>query len=205
MPHWCSNSIAFYQEDKENDRLRQLADDIRRYVNYKKKGSDRWIGALLEAKGVSTENMRCRAFVTDVTVFSDHVQLDMESAWRPLPTVHEKIAELYNLKQVYVAEEISDDLYVNTDLAGTYFGDRYVLDNCEVDEIKKEFGDISEYESALKHIELSDRYFSSLDKLISVCEDFHVELKTFEDVKEFLGKFGIKVCEYERDDSGYKE
>ena len=47
MPNWCSNSIAFYQEDGGNCLLEAFYTDIQKYQNYKDpetgKLSD-WVG-----------------------------------------------------------------------------------------------------------------------------------------------------------------
>ena len=205
MPNWCYNAVVFFQEDGNNDRLQLLIKDLKQYVNYKKSTSTGWIGALLEAKGLDITNITTRAFIVYMENFESHVQIELESAWRPMPTGYKKIAELYNLKYVYLAEEPSEDLHINTDVTGRYFTTRYVLKDFQMDEIKEEIGDVSKYEAELKSLKDGEKYFDSLDELTAACEGFQIEFKTFADVKAFLNKFGISMFEYERDDSAYRD
>lgn len=58
MPNWCSNSVAFYQEDGGNAVIGTFYADVQKYQNYKEpetgKVSD-WVDHWLQYNRVDTK------------------------------------------------------------------------------------------------------------------------------------------------------
>ena len=207
MANMCYNTIVFYQEDEKNDRLKLLMEDLEKYVDYQDSESEGYIGKLFEAKGIDVGNMNTRAFISYLEDFSDHIHMELESAWRPMPSIHEKIAEMYDLKQVYMAEEPGYKIYVNTDVEGSYFEVRYFF-SCskkDIDKINWENKDISVYKNVSNELLYEDGYFEDFEDLMKHFKGFNVEFDTLEGLNSFLSKFGLKAFEYESDDSCYKD
>ena len=86
MPNWCSNSIAFYQEDGGNAMAEAFYTDIQKYQDYKDpetgNASD-WVGHWLQSNRINTDNLYSRGFFTNCELNADHMRVDMETAWAP--------------------------------------------------------------------------------------------------------------------------
>ncbi|MBP2070769.1 hypothetical protein [Thermoanaerobacterium butyriciformans] len=48
-------------------------------------------------------------------------------AWKPMIDAYNKIADMYNLNFVVKAEEPGHEIYINTDITGKYFPERYIF------------------------------------------------------------------------------
>ena len=205
MPNWCYSTIAFYQEDEKNDRLELLYQDLEKYIDYQKKESSGWIGSLLKAKEVDTENLSCRAFICYLDCSDDYFKMDLKSAWVPMPTAYEKIAELYDLKMVYIAEEHGSTTYVNTDIEGRHFLTRYLLTKLVdiSDEIKEKMSTDSRYDDILKDLGKNIEYFETFEDVQSYFRD--VKFDTLDELNALLNRVDCNVFRFESDDSDYKD
>jgi hypothetical protein len=95
MANWCGNSIAFFQDDGGNMLVEAFYADIQKYMEYREPGTGRcsdWVGHWLEANRIDLDSIYSRGFFRDCELYSDHVLLDMETAWAPLPEVYDKMA-----------------------------------------------------------------------------------------------------------------
>ena len=155
MPNWCSNSIAFYQEDGGNAIIDALFADIQKYQNYKEPETGRyydWVGHWLESNRINTDTLYSRGFFTNCELHTDHVRIDMETAWAPLPEVWDIMAKKYDLSYVYIAEECGCEVYVNTDATGKFFTTRYMINCFDVDDLGLDINTMAEYEERLRDI-----------------------------------------------------
>ena len=199
MPNWCNNSIAFYQEDGENAVLEDFYADIEKYQNYKDPESGKhssWVGNWLIANKIDTENLYTRGFFTNIELNDDHVRVDMETAWGPLPEVWNLMAENYGLAYVYVAEECGCEVYVNTDAEGRFFPKRYILNYFDVDELELDAEIMAEYGERLREFGEETMYFDLWNDVAEAFETFGFSFADLESLNERLEIFNIQVYEY---------
>ena len=199
MPNWCSNSIAFYQEDGGNSMVEAFYADVQKYQNYTDpetgKASD-WVGHWLQSNRVDTNNLYTRGFFQNCELNGDHVRVDMETAWAPLPEVWDLMAEKYELAYVYISEECGCAVYVNTDYAGRFFSSRYLLNYFDVDDLELDAGTMVEYGERLREIGGETVYFDSWDEVLKTFEGFGFKADDVDALNERLERFGIRVYEY---------
>ncbi|MCL2698158.1 MAG: hypothetical protein FWE74_08770 [Oscillospiraceae bacterium] len=198
MPNWCNNSIAFYQEDGGNDLLEAFYTDIERYQNFTNvNGSlSNWCGHYLISNKIDTDEVYCRGFFTNCELYSDHVRIDMETAWGSLPEIYEKFAEKYGLSFVYIAEESGCEIYVNTDIEGRFFTDRYILDYFEVEGLELDAETMTEYGARLKTLAENTHYCESFEDVMKSFKDFGFFADNIESLNKHLEQFNITVHEY---------
>ena len=207
MPNWCSNSIAFYQEDGGSDRLAKFYADINRTYGLLRGGKPKhaespdWAGHFLKDHGVDVENLYTRGFLEYYEIEETHVRIDMETAWGPIPELYTEMAKVYDLKFVYCASEPGSEVYVNTDKEGRFFADRYMLDSFSVKDLEIDKKALSQYGEALKKIEDESQYFDSLEDLLEFFADFNFGATDFAGLKEKLGELDVKIYEYEGEEN----
>lgn len=111
--------------------------DIKKYQNFidpETQKESNWVGYFLKENRIDTDKIYSRGFLENCELNEDHVRVDCESAWQAIPTVWDLMAKKYNLSYVYISEEPSCEVYVNTDLAGRFFSTRYKIsyyDDCD--------------------------------------------------------------------------
>lgn len=139
MPNWCADHAAF-TSNRSNDlsSLFNLRQDLEQALETIQEGDDDWIGRLLRYKGANPADIYCRGFVQD---FSNEKEieskgiftLDLDSAWEPSFEVYEWIAKTYDLDYVLIAEEPGQEIFINTDVEGKIFNERYYIYNDDLD------------------------------------------------------------------------
>ena len=169
IANWCSNSIAFYQEDGGNALVEAFYADVQKYMNFidpeTNKPSD-WVGHWFDSNRINTDNLYTRGFFTDCDFYGTYVVLHMETAWGPLPEVWNLMAEKYNLSYVYCSEECGCAVYVNTDSEGRFFSDRYILDYFDVEHLGLDADTMSKFGKLLKDIIAYPLYFNTITVVI---------------------------------------
>jgi hypothetical protein len=198
MPNWTSNSIAFYQEDGGNDLLEAFYTDIERYQNFADvNGSlSNWCGHYLIASKINPDDLSCRGFFTNCELHDSHVRIDMESAWSPLPEVYDLLAEKYNLLYVYIADEPGCEIYVNTDVEGRFFTDRYILDYFEIESLELDDETLAECGARLKALAENTHYYENFEDVMKSFKDFGFFATDIESLNKNLERFNITVYEY---------
>ena len=85
-------------------------------------------------KGIDYKDIEigCRSFIDHYSSLeeietSKHFYLYTESAWGPVDEMYNWIAETYDLDYVLWAEEAGMEVFVNTDVEGKHFTDRYYV------------------------------------------------------------------------------
>ncbi|MCL2638447.1 MAG: hypothetical protein FWD48_08775 [Oscillospiraceae bacterium] len=198
MPNWCSNSIAFYQEDSGNCLLEAFYTDVSKYMDFKDVNGSHsdWVGNYLTENKIDTNEIYCRGFFANCELHSDHVLISMETAWEPLPQVWDKMAEKYGLSYVYIAEEPGMGIYVNTDVEGRFFTDRYLLDYFEIEDLELDNDTLAEFGERLKALSEHTHYYDSFDEVMKDFKDFGFKADNLESLNKHLERFKLEVYEY---------
>jgi hypothetical protein len=199
MPNWCSNSIAFYHEDNDVCLLEAFFMDVEKYVNYIDPETNRhcdWVGNFLKSSKIDPESVYSRGFFQNCELNSDHVRVDMETAWGPLPEVWDLMAEKYTLSYVYISEECGCAVYVNTDVEGRFFSDRYILDYFSVDDLQLPPNIIEKYGKRLRELEGETTYYDNFDNVLNDFKQLGFYGDNIKDLNKYLEQFNIEVYEY---------
>ena len=200
MPNWCSNSIAFYQENGGTAILEAFYADVQKYENFidpETGRSKNWVGNWLIANRIDADDMSTRGFFSNSELNDDHVRIDMESAWEPLPEVWDAMAEKYELAYVYISEEPGMEIYVNTDAGGHFFSSRYILNSFDVDDLELDDATMAEYGERLRDIGEDTRQFDSFEEVAEDFKDFGFIATDLESLNKNLERFNIEVYEYD--------
>ena len=139
MSNYCSNNIAFYSNDKT--LLQNLYDIMLDVFNNSKSRS---VYDILLKHGYSTEEAQKISDSRDYLAYMEFELTDKrcgyyafkaetESAWQPNMTtffylLQDKYANKISL--VYTSEEPGSGIFINTDVDGLFFNDRYKIDCC---------------------------------------------------------------------------
>ena len=200
MPNWCGNTMAVYGSPAE------LKDFHQKLVNAREKGDQlkHWhLYQIYEEFGYteqeileSDSNGYIRGYfddITDIEVTNDGVsyfKLYYESAWAPMIDGFDWLIQRHyqTLAQVTIAEECGCEVYINTDVTGRFFPDKYVLDiedddvsYCESEkEVVNIFNDyITNPNKKCKTIKDCYRYLSIHDGYLSPNEENYATLHEF--------------------------
>ena len=150
MANYCSNNIAFYSKDRAalQDLFAKINDVLDNTNNHS-------IYQLILKHGYSEEAAKkitdCRDYITyaedkitDCPCGYSYFKIDTESAWQPNMTtffylLQDKYANKISL--VYTSEEPGSGVFINTDVDGLFFTDRYRIDYCIEDYYETEYFD----------------------------------------------------------------
>jgi hypothetical protein len=161
-----------------------------------------WIGHFLISSKVDPESMYTRGFLQHCELNDDHVRVDMDTAWGPLPEVWDKMAEKYGLSYVYIAEECGMAVYVNTDVYGRFFTTRYLLDYFEVENLDISAELLSKYGEQLKELSEETTYYDDFDDVLNDFREFGFFGDNIEELNAYLELFNIKVHEFDSTEGG---
>jgi hypothetical protein len=187
MPNWCATTVIFTGHEKD---LRQFYDDFIIAQQTIKDGSDGCIGRLLALKGIDYREIDCRGFYTYIGLEDDHVILDSDDAWEPCTEAYNIFAEMYNLSYVLKAEEPGNMVYINTDVEGRFFPERYMFEAYNLDLSDSKDSQLLDIFNELDNI----RYFENEDQILKVFEDYKQrDIKTLEDFKELVDEYSDYV------------
>ena len=200
MPNWCSNSVAFYQKNKGTTMLEAFYADIQKYQNYKDpetSNSSSWVGHWLESNRIDTKNLYARGFFNHCELSDDHVRIDMETAWGPLPEIWDLMADKYDLAYVYISQEPGCEVYVNTDIVGMYFSTRYQLNYFEIENLDVDARTLAAHDDLLQKICEETMYFDSWEEVVDIFKPLVFEFEDIEVLNRRLEVLGISVYQYD--------
>ena len=192
MPNWCNTEVIFTGKN-----IKKLYNDWKRADKEIKEGDKHWLGRLFLYKNVPTEHLPyCRGFVDDIELY-EYLLIRSSDAWEPMLDAYEKIADMYDLDFVIKAEEPGQGIYLNTDIEGNFFTERYIF----------EFF-VESYVSPTPLIrkleKLSDyMYFSSFTEISEVLSEYGVNDE--QDMKYFCEYMRNKYPDYEINFHKFKE
>jgi len=198
MANWCSNSIAFYQDDEGTALVEAFHADVQKYLNYVEpdgKTSD-WVGHYLQASRVDVDSMYTRGFFSSCELHGNYVLIEMETAWGPLPEVWDLMAEKYSLSYVYISEECGMSVYVNTDVEGRFFSTRYLLDYFDIEHLELPPELEAKYGNLLRELSEETTYYDDFSDVLDDFVGFGFCVDDLDGLNRCLEKFGIMVHEY---------
>jgi len=151
MPNWCYSTYAFKSTNANKDNLQRLHQKLAGVV-MKPSGVDMdfangWLGEVATVHGLDFEQIPCRGEITHLDAlikgggddcgshfeaYDDcYFKLETETAWCPMTELCDAVIEQYEgVSYVYVAEEAGCDIFINTDIEGQFFDQRYLLEIC---------------------------------------------------------------------------
>jgi hypothetical protein len=188
MPNWCSTQYIFYTKKKDKSELKRLhknlADILKEPSKLENDFEPGCLGKVAIAHGFNHEEVPCRGWFDPLDEYDyegegDFFKLYTTTAWIPMDELWEAVIEQYSgVSYVYMSEESGMELYINTDIEGKYFGDRYLLE-IYGDKVMPE-GWCPEHEK-FQGVDIRE-YFESLETLLDFCEK--VMGKMFENIEE---------------------
>ena len=191
MPHWCSNMHVFYTESEDRSELlrlhRNLTSILETPSEVKNDFEPGWLGKVVIKHGLDWENVSCRGFITDLCDYdpkSNFFALHSETAWAPIDEIWEAVIDHYpGVSFVYLAEECSEDIYVNTDATGTYIPDRFKFELCGDAPIPEGWYTNQEKPNYIEVYE----YFPDFEKLAAYCLELTGKVFTaFKELKDYF-------------------
>jgi len=122
--YWCDTEVVFIGKN-----TKKLYDDWQKADKKINEGDQHWLGRLFLYKCVSKKYRPfCRSFIENIHITSKNTLLmSTLDAWKPMIDAYNKIADMYNLNFVVKAEEPGHEIYINTDITGKYFPERYIF------------------------------------------------------------------------------
>lgn len=210
MANWCYNCIAIYRRNLKGESLRQIQD---LYVKLKSFGtagsvlgepkkdsegkyvSQDWYGNLLMMCGIPEKDIECRGSIQGVQWVNDKykdggwIKIETETAWSPqVEDVVGKMLEDYypDLNYEFIAEEPGCEIYINTDVSGRFFVDRYKIDY-----------DISEIDPKYCDTEYFDKEEDFLDRVKEIMKAFEVGVKK-KGLPKFVPETDMSVPDWEQ-------
>jgi hypothetical protein len=189
MPNWCATTVVFYGEQANLEQL--WADWNEALKDNSVKSDIGWLGKLLVYKGEEYKNIYCRGFLADVPHLEQgRLTVYSNDAWAPMFNFYNWVAECYQVEYVLIAEEPGCQVYINTDVEGKYFPERYFLDAYIIKDCKK----MDELLTVLS--ELSDiKYFTDFSPIAKALTPYGVrEERDMEKFCEYVYNKYPDVC-----------
>ena len=135
MSNWCITDYSFNGQKEEVESFHARLEEIltKSPVMENDFGSS-WLGNIVADYGFDWSAGNCRGSVEYIGPIEDNDDiysfiLTTETAWEPMPKMWDEILkkEYPSITYVLFAIEEGTDLYVNTDIQGKYFPNRYLL------------------------------------------------------------------------------
>ena len=211
MPNWCTSRCGFFCADEHKNELARLYKNLSAVLETPsevKNGFELgWLGKVAIHHGLDWQEYSCRGTIEELGEFEpgdNFFTLDSETAWAPTVELWEAvIAQYEGVSFIYIAEEPGSDIFVNTDVEGRYFTDRYLIDIFGNGPIPESWYEGKEKPDCLEIRE----YFENFDDIADYCADFTgKQFGTFEELQNYFAEIfgendGIHVGVHEFTDS----
>ncbi len=135
MPNWCTTSYVFRGDEKE---IKDFYNKIKSFTSKERIQNDFgdfWLGNVVDGFGFDYNEIPCRGLIdyfpdSQEDTDPDRLELSTQTAWEPMTEMWNKIIEKYypSISYVFIAEEPGCELYINTDLTGEDFSERFSID-----------------------------------------------------------------------------
>lgn len=134
MANICSNSTVFYGKRESLDALWGVIQ------NAQKRERPMWLGNIFLEAGFTPEELDgiyCRGDI-DYAERDDAdgtIKIDYETAWSPIYEEFDRLLSRFfpDVREVTIAEECGCEIFVNTDVEGRFFTDRYQIEREDSD------------------------------------------------------------------------
>lgn len=193
MPNWCTTSYVFRGDKKE---IKDFYNKIKSFTSKERIQNDfgdYWLGNIVDGFGFDWREVRCKGHISYFPELEetdpDRLGLSTETAWYPMTEMWNKIIEKYypSISYVLIAEEPGCGVYINTDIEGYDFTERYRVD----------FKLPSKYDPQCEYGFYADCEEDLIEAFNSI---FHRKYKSYKQCKKRLSK-EFKKKEYR--DKGY--
>ena len=209
MANICCNRHAFYTQSENKDELLRLHKNLSAVMEAPSEAKNAydqgWLGLVAIKHGLDWEKeISCRGMIEHLDDYepgNNFFTLESVTDWVPMDELWEAvIAQYKGVSFVYTAEECGERIYINTDIEGLYFPEKYLLEICgdaaipkgwyanqekpnclEIREYFSSFDDLRDY-----CIKLMGKEFDTLEELEGYLSDlFDKESNTFANIHEF--------------------
>lgn len=136
MANICSNSTVFYGKREFLDALWGVIQ------NAQEREHPMWLGNIfIEAgfpeKEISDGDIYCRGSVDFLSrdERDGSIKIDYQTAWSPIYEEFDKLLNRFfpDVEEVTIAEECGCEIFINTDVEGRWFKDRYQIEREDSD------------------------------------------------------------------------
>jgi len=204
MPNYCDNRIGFICDEANTKDLKQLYDILYTIFNtsyHCKNGfGESWLGRVALEHGLNVNEIPCKGEILDVGDLDEdeiHFKIFIESHWRVNVELWDAVVKQYTgIRYVYISDEPSGGIYINTDIEGVCFPEKYIIfanmSDSSYDELPSEYFT----DKIAQHEIFDETYrFNSFKEL----QDFMSEItgKTFTTVKRMNSYFHDAMAEYD--------
>ena len=131
MSNYCNSRIGFICDEAKTGELKKLYDVF--YTLYEKYRYGDYIpfDEILLVYGLDSNIAPYGGEICYVGDYNDgdrYFRISTNTAWKPTPELWDNVIKQYTgIRCVYVAEENSGDIYINTDSERICFPERYVI------------------------------------------------------------------------------
>ena len=134
MPNWCTTSYVFRGNENE---IKDFYIKLKSFTSKERIPNDFdnfWLGNIVDGFGFDYNKIPCRGFIDYFPELKetdpDRLEFSTETAWEPMTEMWDKIIKKYypSISYVLIAEEPGCGLYINTDLEGEDFFQRFFVD-----------------------------------------------------------------------------
>ena len=204
MPNYCDNKIGFICDEANTGELKRLYDLLYNIFTtpYQCKYGfgDAWLGRVALAHGLDFDIIPCKGEILDVGDLDEgatHFRIAAETHWRPTLELWDAVIKQYTgIRYVYISDESGGGIYINTDIEGVCFPERYIIyayiSDSSCDELPPEY--FTDKITIQELLEETYR-FNNFKEL----QDFMFEItgKTFTTVKRMNSYLHDAMAEYD--------
>lgn len=132
MANICCDDVQFFLETNP-EGLDRLWEDLETSIVLCPNPDYAALTRLFQYKCIPVTGIYLRGTVTYMERNSDGILLNLETAWKPLYEAYDAIAKVYGVSFVLKSVEPGENIYINTDSAGSCFPEKYIV--CIYDEV----------------------------------------------------------------------
>lgn len=131
MPNWCNTTYKFVGKAEEiadlHQKLRELEQMPKPIVETD--FGNLWLGCVVNYFGGDYHNIYCRGMIDYLELCGDSmIQLSTMTAWGDMPEIWDFVLTQYpSVEYYFLAEEPGMCYFVNSDVDGEYFPEKYVI------------------------------------------------------------------------------
>lgn len=129
MPNWCNNRIGFITDNANVKELERLYNTI--YSLWKTPAINVWLEEIALIHRLNSAKISCEdeiSYIGDYENGDTRFRISTITAWEPTNELWDAVIKQYTgIRYVYVAEQQGCDIFVNTDIKGICFPERYVM------------------------------------------------------------------------------
>ena len=209
MPNYCENKIGFICDEANTGELEKLYSILYNIFTtpYQCKYGfgDTWLGRVALAHELDYEKIPCKGYICDIGDLdedSTHFKISTETHWRVTVDLWDAVIKQYTgIRYVYVSDETSGGVYINTDSESVCFPEKYgiyaYMSDSSYDELPPDY-----FTGTITPMELFDERNTFKD--FKELQEFMAEItgKTFETVNCMNSYFQNAMKTYDRDNDG---